>query len=475
MSEEIDLGTKKKSRWWLWLIIIVVIVVGGYFALGYFAPIENDAPVVKDESGALSLDPIAEATYISKVTGAENAYWMRGNDTVWNDIEKVEGVYDWEMKDMMVRDMTQDGVYGLSIIWPYANWDQESCHSGAKYEATGHLAREGESLLMGSPCDMETYGKFLEKVVERYDGDGIDDMPGLTVPIKYWEVLNEPSMQGGFEGGAGEDLKFFVGTPAEYLEILKTSYTAIKKADSGAKVLHAGMAGMQQNFQNFWDPVFENGAGDYFDIANIHTINTDEKREDMYFLRFEEYLKDFGIVDKSIWVTEVQFGDLRGKPSDIEEFDTSMARSVIFSLALGADKLFLIENWTMWGVEDAYAQADKEKDEEKPQINVDLKNSTTHKVYLNLLDKINNFDKVEIIKQEYTENNHDTDGTSSVVGHYKFTYGTDVVYALWGSGSTVPAEITGNVTVTDIYGEKESVDASTITLSDTPIFVETAN
>ncbi len=476
MSEEIDLGTNnKKNKWWIWVIVIVIIAVVGYFAYGFFAPKENNAPVVKDGSGVIALDPVAEASHISKVAGEEDAYWMRGNDTVWNDIETKEGKYDWDFKDQMVKGdmgMTADGVYNLSIIWPYANWDQESCHSGSKYEATGHLQRDGENLLMGAPCDMEAYGAFLEKVVERYDGDGVDDMPGLEVPIKYWEVLNEPSMQGRSEGGAGEDLKFFVGTSAEYLEILKTSYTAIKKADPTAKVLHAGMAGMQEQFKEFWNPVFKGGAGDYFDIANIHSINTDERREDMYLLKFKDYLSGYGITDKPIWITEAQFGNLQGEPDDIEAFNSLMAKSTIFSLALGAEKIFLIENWTMWGEEDAYSSADKDKEKKRPLSNVDLDSSTTHKLYKFLVKKLGSFDKVEAINEEYRESEHDSDGATSSAGQYKFTDGSDVVYVLWGKSSSVPSEISGSVTVTDIYGEEETKDASTINITDTPIFVE---
>ena len=183
----------------------------------------------------------------------------------------------------------------------------------------------------------------MRNLVERYDGDGVDDMPGLTVPVKYWEVINEPSMQGGSAGGMGEELKFFVGTSDEYFDTLKATYEAVKQADPTAKVAHAGMAGMQQNFRDFWDPIFEAGAGDYFDIANIHTINTDKRREDLYMVKFKEYMKQYGLEDKPVWITEVQYGELQGKPTDLVAFEELMVKSTALSLALGADKLIYIE------------------------------------------------------------------------------------------------------------------------------------
>ena len=45
---------------------------------------------------------------------------------------------------------------------------------------------------------MEDYKTFLIKF--RYDGDGSNDMPGLTKPIIYWDVMNEPEFDMFFEG-----------------------------------------------------------------------------------------------------------------------------------------------------------------------------------------------------------------------------------------------------------------------------------
>ena len=59
-------------------------------------------------------------------------------------------------------------------------------------------------------------------------------------------------------------------------------------------------------------------------------------------------------------------------------------------------------------------------------------------------------------------------------GQYKFTVNNKPVYVLWGTGS-VPPEITGTVTRTDISGNEQQMDASGITLSDSPIFVETVS
>lgn len=474
------------------IILVAGLGIAGYFIYKNYFSKKSELP--KEEVKKLTLGPEKEATHLSKVADTKGAYWMRGLPFTWNEIEHEKGKFNWEKADegiKIAKEGVEDEIYNIAMIWPYANWDQKTCHQGDKYKATGHLKESNEELMMGAPCDMKAYASFLEKVVERYDGDGIDDMPGLKTPIKYWEIMNEPEMQGGGIGGAGEELKFFVGTPQEYLEILKTSYETIKKADSEAKVAHAGMAGMQKNFQDFWDPVFAGGAGNYFDIANIHTISTDEGREDLYVISFKKFLEKYGIKDKPIWITEVQFGQLMEKPKDLQAFERLMAKSSVFALAHGADKLFYIENWTMWDNPDAFKPPEeenkdgKDKKEKGPKPKLDLENNSTHKVYLNLVDKTNSFDKIEILKEEFTESKGDNDGATSRIGQYKFIKGGKVVYVLWGQAE-LPEEITAGpkcgtgakcpgankVKVTDIYGVSQETDANAIQFSDFPIFVE---
>ena len=56
-------------------------------------------------------------------------------------------------------------------------------------------------------------------------------------------------------------------------------------------------------------------------------------------------------------------------------------------------------------------------------------------------------------------------------GQYRFTIAEQIIYALWGSGP-IPPEIQGAVTITDITGTSRTANASTIQLTDSPIFVQ---
>ncbi len=453
-------------------------------------------------SQALMLDPVKAATHLSKAGDTRGAYWVRSMDINWGDVEASPGEYDWSSADEMIAGGQEHEVYFLAMVKPFASWDQDTCHQDAAFEAESPKGG-GKKIKVGKPCDMEAYRTFLSKLVERYDGDGKDDMPGLKVPVRYWEIMNEPSMQGGSTGGMGEELKFFVGTPQEYLDILKASYSAIKAADPGAQVAHAGMAGMQQSFIDFWQPVFAAGAGDYFDIANIHAISVGPDNEDLFTIRFRRFLDSYGLGERPIWITEVQFGDLTGRPADLPAYERLMVRATVFSLAQGADKLFYIENWTGWdrpgppgpgpdakppegagpgekppegaspvpgGIPPEGAGAETgvkppESDKATPP------DSSTWKVYLNLVDKINGFDSIQVLAEQFSEGDADNEGATSIVGQYKFIRREKAVYVLWGQ-APLPPEISGTVVVTDIYGESRQMDASSIRLSSNPVFVE---
>ncbi|MBA7711590.1 hypothetical protein ES703_120556 [subsurface metagenome] len=56
-------------------------------------------------------------------------------------------------------------------------------------------------------------------------------------------------------------------------------------------------------------------------------------------------------------------------------------------------------------------------------------------------------------------------------GRYRFMVEGKAIYVLWGSGE-IPEEITGEVLVTDIYGQETRTDSPAIKLTESPIFVE---
>ena len=109
------------------------------------------------------------------------------------------------------------------------------------------------------PVDEQKYIAFVKAVVDRYNGDGINDMPGLTSPIKYWQVGNEPSTR-----------------KSGFAELQRITYAAIKEVCPDCTVLIGGVPGMPPvsgyiaNFDEFYKPILDALAGQYVDVMDFH-------------------------------------------------------------------------------------------------------------------------------------------------------------------------------------------------------------
>jgi len=84
---------------------------------------------------------------------------------------------------------------------------------------------------------------------------------------------------------------------------------------------------------------------------------------------------------------------------------------------------------------------------------------------------MNDFDKIDIIKQEYTENIGDQDSLTSTIGQYKITKGNEVFYVLWGDAE-IPEEISGTIEIIDIYGNSKIDSVDNLILTDTPQYIQ---
>jgi hypothetical protein len=210
--------------------------------------------------------------------------------------------------------MQQDRVAVLTTLWPFANWDQETCHNDQP-KSQPAFPELGDSFY--APCDLDAYTTWLEATIERYDGDGVNDMPGLEYPMRHWEIANEPEMQ-------GPDFTFFQGDSTAYLELLRSSYRTIKTADPSAVVLLGGQAGMFDFMVEYWEPVLE-GADGFFDVGNIHSIQADDAfNSDQY----RDFLNRLGHEAKPYWITEAKVGKLGWARSEDENAQVAFTGSV---------------------------------------------------------------------------------------------------------------------------------------------------
>ena len=229
-----------------------------------------------------------------KMRGKDNQ-WVRPHPGpfVWNMIENKKGEYNWRDSDEYVVYAQDHNQTIIATIWPHANWDQKSCKRKKARSPFGkHFSK-----YLSKPCSMEDYKTFLLNLVDRYDGDGNNDMPGLTKPIVHWEIMNEPEYK-----------MFFKGTEDEFVEIFNFSSKLIREKQKDAIIVMAGAAGMFPENKKYWKSALPK-IKDYFDIANIHHITPPEGKcdKDMWVGDFAKLLKSLGI-EKPIWVTEAMVG-----------------------------------------------------------------------------------------------------------------------------------------------------------------------
>lgn len=405
-----------------------------------------------------------------------DVHWQRPHPgpLIWGAIEKTEGDYDWSEVDRTAREAQDYGILTLATIWPYADWDQEKCHEKLPATAGEHFSTLGD--YRGKPCDNDAYQSFVKALVERYDGDGHDDMPGLVYPIKYWEVINEPEWT--------NSRPFFVGDPqsADYLEVLQVTSEAIRDADSEAKVLNGGIASLAENEEPFWEAVLGGEGSRLIDILNVHSVI---KGEDLNLIPLNAFMEEFGL-DKPVWVTEVMFarsrlfrmapmpgpdtanpvipepGGVNGTDQNLtqDEWAALMVKYFVGAFGRGADKLFYIglDNATPTEESSLLVYCSEKRGEEKDEDHLYLAGCQRQKpfyAYKTLVEKIDYFDSVQVLAE----------------GAYRFSIGNRTVYILWGR-QPLPPEIKGRIKLTDIYGLQSETGAASLILTDTPVFVE---
>lgn len=168
------------------------------------------------------------------------------------------------------------------------------------------------------PQFLDLYEAWVRAVVERYDGDGKDDMPGLKKPVRFFEVGSEFS---SFEPEAAE----------EYIPMLERAYKGAHSASRDAVVLHAAFLTptvfrnhprpekYAAEFARVEERVKMHGldgmrkvldAHKYFDMVNFHALTDPVEIEDtIAWLRYEMRQRK---IDKPIMISDTTPNPLIG-------------------------------------------------------------------------------------------------------------------------------------------------------------------
>jgi hypothetical protein len=133
---------------------------------------------------------------------------------LWKFLEPEQGVFNWKPLDDLVIEYQQAGFKGIQLlISAESTWASISPPS---------LINTGNTLPKEEFRD--DYVSFVKAFVERYDGDGVDDVPGLLYPVHHYGLERE------FTG-------YWPSDADDYIELAKMAYPAIHEADPQAEVM----------------------------------------------------------------------------------------------------------------------------------------------------------------------------------------------------------------------------------------------
>ncbi|MDX1574970.1 MAG: hypothetical protein R3285_02175, partial [Kiloniellales bacterium] len=141
---------------------------------------------------------------------------LLGEASAWGRMQEAPGTpIDFADLDLFVQSYQDHGFTALTIaLKPHSRWGSKD---------VGLLGAKNAS---PKPEYREAFAEWVARVVERYDGDGLDDMPGLRWPVELFEI--------------GSEFSSYQPEPvADYLETLEIAYRAAHEANPAVRIAHA--------------------------------------------------------------------------------------------------------------------------------------------------------------------------------------------------------------------------------------------
>lgn len=354
--------------------------------------------------------------------------WVRlsgPSGVVWDADEPKKGKYNWSRVDSSISLFYKHNINMVVTILCFNKWDQ----------GIGMLKEPGIPVKK-LPKHLMGYQSFLKRVVERFDGDGIEDAPGSPI-VKYWQIENEPD---GIE---------WKDTPKNFATLVKVSHKAIKESNPSAKIVLAGMT-TPEGYYKFYAPMLdelekmkEKPDEKIFDIVDIHwTVDSGGDyrsirghKMEVLIANLNNKLNSLGYKDVPIWITEMSSysGKPMTPPSGIiykekseAEHAADLIKSYIYPLSLGIKKIFwtfgLVEHHN-WGGLGVYNYWDTISLIHNPMNSGQSHKKLAYYSYKLMVDKLADSGDITTLN------------LGKGIYAYKFLKGNKPVYILWYEGN----------------------------------------
>lgn len=204
------------------------------------------------------LDPESRPACIAESLKMLGASWTRLN--FWINMYSIEikngnVVLDLSRLRRQVDEFRKRGIYILGEI-------VQTPHAlSSKPNSNATKGDGGPLYCRVKPANYRLWDQMVKEFVQEFKDD-----------IQVWEIWNEVENAG----------QFWVGTEAEFIELIKHTSTAIRKGNPNAKIAAPGFTLGPQRCE----PFFKAGLGKYIDILTVHY--TSRRNRVNAFLKLEE-------------------------------------------------------------------------------------------------------------------------------------------------------------------------------------------
>lgn len=344
-------------------------------------------------------------------------YWMEPAATFvfsWEQIQRKtpDGYtpFTWDRYDRLIRNAQAQNIHISSII-------------SAREPLSTPVKRRAPSL----PKDLAGYQNFVRAVVERYDGDGVGDMPGLLYPIKYWKIEDEAMAK-----------IYFNGTGEDYARIVNVAYDAVKSADSSATVILSMIRGYDgykdDNPKAFMEAFFKEfsrlSKARKWDIFDQHWMALDRNiPEGRQYLEIKKYMnevvaasKRYGYEPAPFWAMEVA-----GVISPEMAHASDLFKRFIYAFSVGVKKMF----WS--GLAERPPHRSTERDDPLGKATLIDAQGNKKLVYYTFKKMVELLDGADL-------NNVQTTKEGSDVYMFRFMKNSKPVWVMWNDGKAAAKE-----------------------------------
>jgi len=256
--------------------------------------------------------------------------WDTG--TYWDLMNTAQGVYDFTALDKWIataQASNLDLIYTFGMVPGWAS-SNPGLVCGSSGSPAGSCVAPNDVNADGSGTDQH-FKDYVTAIVTHAAGQ-----------IKYWEMWNEPTVPG-----------FWQGTDAQMLRMAQDAYGIIKSIDPTALVTTPSPSTGIHGVANWMGPYLALGGGQYADIISFHgyswssTWGVWPQPEDIVPLveNLKAQLVIYGQTSKPLWCTEGSWGDTSGNGfTDPDLRAAFLARHYILQESEGVVRYY----WFAW-------------------------------------------------------------------------------------------------------------------------------